>query len=80
MTIKKENFSKRVHYNSLTLESTLKARVQFISKFKNRFTRSEVEGVLRTLIGCNKEKWNDLITKHFRKCGNEYEIKLIIPK
>ena len=52
MTIGKGHLAYRQYYDSLTLESTLKQRVQFMAQYKNKFTRSEVEGVLRTLVGC----------------------------
>ena len=40
MTIGKGNQARREYYNSLTLESTLRARVQYIAQYKVRFSRS----------------------------------------
>jgi len=51
-----------------------------MANFKNKFNLYEIKGIFSCIIGKDSLDLSDLIMKNFRKQGDEYEIKLIIPK
>lgn len=80
LTIIKGHVRTRVYYNVLRVESTINKRIKFMAGYKNKFSEHELKGLFEAMIGKDSIELSDVLLKHFRKCGQEYEIKLIIPK
>lgn len=51
-----------------------------MAKHKNRFNESELKGIFDCMLGKEAIDLGDVVIKHFRKFGDEYELKMIIPK
>ena len=74
----KENLPFFIYYDPLLMDFSPKARIQHMSSFKKKFSRSEINGFFFKWY--SQQEVDDILLKNFRKMGKDYEIKLIIPK
>jgi hypothetical protein len=77
-TIPKQAVTVRIVYDPQLANSTIKDRLEFLRGFKKKFSLSELKGVFGRMA--REVDVGDVLMKHFRKCGQEYEMKLVIPK
>ena len=73
--IKKHNHI--LHYDPLLLEASIKERMKFMEKHKKRYSLTEIKGIFYGIDGLDI---SEICHKHFRKYGDEYELKLITGK
>lgn len=79
MTIPNNPAPIRFYYDVLTVNSTVRERLDFLRNFKKKFTLSEIKGIFSHMV-INEGEIGNILLKNFRKVGLEYELKLIIPK
>lgn len=72
-----------IFYDYMQIDTNLTNRLKFLSTFKNRFTFKELKAIFRGVQASENGKtmsFEDVLLKKFRKFGDEYEIKFILPK
>jgi hypothetical protein len=72
-----------VFYDPLQIDATVSGRLGFLTNIKKRWTELELKSVLRGFPLLDKGKivqMQEFLLKKFRKYGNEYEIRFILPK
>lgn len=74
---------KYIYYNYMTIDSEISSRLKMLGGYKNRWKINELKSIFRGVQFTEDGKYKqlqDVLLKKFRKYGEEYEIKFILPK
>lgn len=74
---------KYVGYEYMAIETDIGARLKMLSGYKNRWNVAELRAIFRGVESTENGKHlplADVLLKKFRKFGDEYEIKFILPQ
>lgn len=66
----------------MRIETEIGSRLKYLSSFKNRWKINELRALFRGVDSTENGKYfalTDVLLKKFRKYGEEYEIKFILP-
>ena len=72
-----------IFYDFMQIETNLTNRLKFLTNFKKRYSQEELKAIFRGMEACEGGKimeFSDILLKKFRKFGDEYEVKFILPK
>lgn len=72
-----------VYYDFMLIDTNVGERLKFLNGFKKRWTQPEIKAIFRGMNTTENGKavgLEDILLKKFRKYGEEYEIKFILPK